>query len=429
MSYIASVRAREVWDSRGYPTVEADVELGDGTMGSAIVPSGASTGTNEAVELRDNGSEYDGRGVSLAVSYINGEIREELLGHSAIDQQGIDDLLIKIDGTPNKARLGANAILAVSLANAKAAANCGYMELHEWVAELSGNSGLTLPLPMMNIINGGRHASGSTDFQEFMVMPVGATDFRGCVRMGAQIFHKLRKVLEDKGYATTVGDEGGYAPAVKEGNGEALKLIASAVEGAGYVLGEDVLLALDVASSELVEGDKYELKTEGNSLTSEELIDYYKALARRFPIASIEDGIAEDDWANWQALTARLGSQMQIVGDDLFATNTSLIEKGIELSAANAVLIKPNQIGTLTETIDAVKLAQSAGWRTIMSHRSGETEDTTIADLAVGLGTGQIKTGSLSRSERMAKYNRLAGIEERLGRSAVFAGRSAIARN
>lgn len=426
MSEIVNVHAREVSDSRGFPTVEAEVTLGTGRVGRAMVPSGASTGSNEALELRDGLFAYDGKGVTLAVQNVNDEIREALLGLSAAEQREIDNLLIELDGTENKARLGANAILATSLATAHAAAEARGLSRYEWFAELAGNSSLNLPLPMMNIINGGKHASGSTDIQEFMIMPVGAEDFSSCVRMGTEIFHRLGSVLQNEGYTTTVGDEGGYAPAVKDGNAEAIELIAAAIEDAGYDLGKDVVLALDVAATELVNNGRYELKTEGVALTAEELIDYYRMLASRFPIASIEDGIAEDDWNNWQLLTSRLGEGIQLVGDDLFVTNTRFIERGILQGAANAVLIKPNQIGTLSETIDAVQMTQAAGWKAVISHRSGETEDVTIAHLAVGLGTGQIKTGSLSRTDRVAKYNELRRIEERLGTSANFAGRLAV---
>ncbi len=420
---IADIRARQILDSRGNPTVEADVILEDGTMGRAAVPSGASTGTHEAVELRDGGQAYGGKGVTKAIDNVNNEIKQALVGRDAADQAGLDDTMINLDGTANKGRLGANAILAVSLAAAKASAQQQGKPLYEYVGLLAGNSTFVLPLPMMNIINGGKHAAGSTDIQEFMIMPVGASSFSHCIQIGAEIFASLGKVLHSKGYGTTVGDEGGYAPAVTRGNAEALELIAEATARAGYKLGSDVVLALDVASSELLEDGKYVLKTEGKSLSSTDMTEFYRDLTSRFPIASIEDGLAEEDWEGWQQLQATLGDHIQLVGDDLFVTNTEFLKKGIENKAANAILIKVNQIGTLSETINAVNMAQAAGWNTVMSHRSGETEDTTIAHLSVGLNCGQIKTGSLSRTDRVAKYNELLRIEELLGSSAVFAGR------
>ncbi len=420
---ITEIRARQILDSRGNPTVEADVTLEDGTLGRAAVPSGASTGTHEAVELRDGDKAYSGKAVTKAVAFVNNEIKAALVGKDATNQRDIDQAMIDLDGTPNKGRLGANAILAVSLATAKAVAAAKKQPLYEYVGTLAGNSTFTLPLPMMNIINGGKHAAGSTDIQEFMIMPVGASSFSHCIQVGAEIFHALGKVLHDKGYGTTVGDEGGYAPAVKNGNAEALELIAEACTKAGYSLGEDVVLALDVASSELLENGKYQLKTEGKALTSEEMTEFYKDLTSRFPVRSIEDGLAEEDWDGWKQLTTALGSSTQLVGDDLFVTNTEFLQRGINEGAANAILIKVNQIGSLSETIDAVKMAQAAGWNTVMSHRSGETEDTTIAHLAVGLNCGQIKTGSLSRTDRVAKYNELIRIEELLSDRAVFAGK------
>jgi enolase len=423
---ISDIKARQILDSRGNPTVEADVTLEDGSFGRAAVPSGASTGSHEAIELRDGDAAYGGKGVTKAVAYVNGEIRDALLGHNAFDQTTIDRIMIELDGTTNKGRFGANAILAVSLAVAKAAAAAKQLPLYQYVADLSGTTELSLPLPMMNIINGGKHASGSTDIQEFMIMPVGAQSFSHCIQIGAEIFHALGKVLHAKGYGTTVGDEGGYAPAVKNGNAEALELISEAVAKAGYTLGEDVVLALDVASSELLQDGVYVLATEGKNLSSTEMTAFYKDLAARFPIRSIEDGLAEDDWDGWKTLTAELGDSMQLVGDDLLVTNTEFLNKGIEQNAANSILVKVNQIGSLTETIAAVKMAHAAGWTAVMSHRSGETEDTTIAHLAVGLNTGQIKTGSLSRTDRVAKYNELLRIEEALGDAAVFAGRSAL---
>jgi enolase len=423
---IASITARQILDSRGNPTVEADVVLEDGTTGRAAVPSGASTGTNEAVELRDGGHPYLGKGVTKAVANVNGEIASLLKGMSAADQKTIDQKMCELDGTPTKGRLGANAILAVSLAVARAAAQSQGRPLARYFADLAGLPEPTiLPVPMMNIINGGQHAAGSTDIQEFMIMPAGLPTFSAALQAGAEIFHALKAVLKEAGYGTTVGDEGGYAPSVKSGNAEALSLIATAVEKAGYKLGEDIFLALDVASSELLTEDgQYRLETEGRTLTSAELIDWYAELTAQQPIISIEDGLAEEDWAGWEALTKRLGSSIQLVGDDLFVTNTAYLKKGIEMGAGNAILIKVNQIGTLTETIEAVAMAREAGWNAVISHRSGETEDTTIADLVVGLGTGQIKTGSLSRTDRVAKYNQLLRLEEELGDKAVYAGRS-----
>lgn len=426
---ISSIHARQILDSRGNPTIEADVTLENGIMGRAAVPSGASTGSHEAIELRDGGELYGGKSVLNAVANVNGEISEALIGMEVTNQTDIDQKMIDLDGTENKGRLGANAILAVSLACAKAAALAKGKPLYAYVATLAGNSKLVLPLPMMNIINGGKHAAGSTDIQEFMIMPVGATNFSDCIRMGAEIFQALGKVLKGKGYATTVGDEGGYAPAVKNGNAEALELISEAVEKAGYKLGKDIVLALDVASSELIEGGKYALATESKQLSSEEMVAFYEDLVNRFPIISIEDGLGEDDWDGWKQLTEKLGDRIQLVGDDLLVTNTEFLKRGIAEKAGNAILVKVNQIGTLTETIRAVNMAHDAGWKAVISHRSGETEDTTIAHLAVGLGTGQIKTGSLSRTDRIAKYNELMRIEEQLGESAIFAGRSAVEQN
>ncbi len=425
---IVDIKARQILDSRGNPTVEADVILEDGTLGRAAVPSGASTGSHEAHELRDGDAAYNGKSVLKAVANVNGEIKNALLGMNAEEQETIDRLMIELDGTPNKGRLGANAILAVSLATAKAAAASRKEPLYHYVAGLANNLNLVLPLPMMNIINGGKHAANSTDIQEFMVMPVGAQSFSHCIQIGTEIFHALGTVLKEKGYGTTVGDEGGYAPAVKNGNAEALELIEEAVTKAGYKLGEDVVLALDVAASELIEDGKYQLHTEAKSLDSSEMVAFYKDLAGRFPIASIEDGLGEEDWDGWKALNSELGGSTQLVGDDLFVTNTQFLQRGIDEKAANAILIKVNQIGSLTETIEAVSMAHDAGWKAVMSHRSGETEDTTIAHLAVGLGTGQIKTGSLSRTDRVAKYNELLRIEEELGVNAEFAGRRALQR-
>ncbi len=425
---IQHIRARQVFDSRGNPTVEADVVLENGIMGRAIAPSGASTGINEALELRDGDtSMFGGKGVMKAVANVNGEIANNLRGRDARDQKGIDDAMIALDGTPNKSRLGANAILAVSLAVAHAAALDKNIPLYEHIRTLSGSrKPFTLPVPMVNIINGGSHAAGSTDIQEFMIMPLGAKTFSQAMQMCTEVFHALKKVLEEKKYGTTVGDEGGYAPHVTEGNTEALALIATAIGNAGYTLGQDISLALDVASSELYTEDAYFLQTENKKLSVEEMIAWYKELAEEYPIVSIEDGLAEEDWAGWQKLSATLGNKIQLVGDDLLVTNTDFIARAIEEKACNSVLIKLNQIGSLTETINAVKMAEDAGWTAVISHRSGETEDTTIAHLAVGLATGQIKTGSMSRTDRMAKYNELLRIEEMLGEAAVYAGRGAL---
>ncbi len=409
---ISNIIGRQIIDSRGNPTVEADVYLDDGTFGRAAVPSGASTGAGEALELRDGGDTYGGKGVSKAVRNINTAIRERLVGFDAADQVGLDGVLLQLDGTENKAALGANAILAVSLAAAKAVANARHIALHTYIAEMTGTTRQSLPLPMMNVMNGGQHAAGSTDVQEYMIIPVGANDFTDAIRMGTEVFHALAKILKEAGYSTTVGDEGGYAPAVKNDNREPLELIAKAVEKAGYKLGTDIALALDVASSELFEDNTYNLATEGRHVNADELIEWYQSIRSEFPIVSIEDGLDENDWSNWTTLNAKLGETVQLVGDDLLVTNTKLLQRAIDEKAANAILIKPNQIGTLTETIAAVQTAQKAGWNTVMSHRSGETEDVTIAHLAVGLGCGQIKTGSLSRTDRIAKYNELLRIAE-----------------
>ena len=423
---VTHVMAREILDSRGNPTVEVDVTLDDGSFGRAAVPSGASTGSYEAHELRDGDkARYRGKGVRNAVQNVASEIAEALVGATFDTQKSLDERLIQIDGTPNKSRLGANAILGVSLAFAHATAASRKQPLYAYVATLSAEPRTPLlPLPMCNIVNGGKHASGSTDIQEFMIMPVGASSFTEALRMMTEVFHSLGSVLHDKGYGTTVGDEGGYAPAVKYGNREALELISEAVSLAGYELGHDIVLALDVAASELYRDGKYHLVTEGRSLTSEELVDFYQELAKDFPVKSIEDGLAEDDWDGWKVLTEKLGATTQLVGDDLLVTNVDFLQRGIKEKAANAILIKVNQIGTLTETVAAVDLAHKAGWRAVISHRSGETEDTTISHLAVGLGTGEIKTGSTSRSDRTAKYNELLRIEELLGDNAEFAGNS-----
>jgi enolase len=411
---ISSIIARQIFDSRGFPTVECDVMLDDGSLGRAAVPSGASTGSGEALELRDGGEAFSGKGVSKAVANVNDIIAPAVKGMDANDQRAIDNKLLELDGTANKTKLGANATLAVSLAAAKAAAVSKKVPLFKHIGELTGNSTYTLPMPMLNILNGGKHAEGSTDIQEFMVMPVGAADFQAAMRMASEIYHALGKVLKEKGYATTVGDEGGYAPSVQGGSDEALEVIQEAVAKAGYTLGEDVVLALDVASSELATEDGYDFAREGKLYTTDELITRYEELAAKFPLASIEDGLAESDWEGWRWLTERLGKKLQLVGDDLLVTNTKLLQRAIDENSANAILIKPNQIGTLSETIDAVQMAQDAGWNTVMSHRSGETEDATIAHLAVGLNTGQIKTGSFSRSDRIAKYNELLRISEQL---------------
>lgn len=419
---IKSITGRQILDSRGNPTVEADVLLEDGSLGRAAVPSGASTGTHEAVELRDGDTtKFGGKGVLKAVANINTEIAQALVGKDASEQKTIDQIMIDLDGTPNKGRLGANAILAVSLAAAKAAAASVKKPFYEYLGGLAGTSSYSLPMPMMNVINGGQHAAGSTDIQEFMIIPTGAATFSEAIRMGSEIFQQLKKVLHDKGYATTVGDEGGYAPHVKNGNAEALELISEAVKNAGYELGKDIVLALDVAASELYKNGKYYLETEGKELTSEEMVAWYQQLCEKFPIVSIEDGLAENDWDGWKKLTEVLGSKLQLVGDDLLVTNTEFLKRGIEKKAGNAILIKLNQIGTLTETINAIALASQNNWNAIVSHRSGETEDTSIAHLVVGFATGQIKTGSLSRTDRVAKYNELMRIEEQLGSSAILA--------
>lgn len=411
---IAKIVARQIFDSRGFPTVEADVILSDGSIGRAAVPSGASTGSGEALELRDGGTAYNGKGVSRAVSNIERQIAPALQGADASNQRAVDELLIQLDGTDNKTQLGANATLAVSLAVARAAAISKKQPLFMHIGEMAENKTFTLPMPMLNILNGGKHAAGSTDIQEFMIMPVGSNTLDRGLQVASEIYHALGKVLRSKGFATTVGDEGGYAPSVSGGSEEAVKLIAEAIEKAGYTLGSDVALALDVAASELIDQNGYDFAREGSRYTTDELIEQYVAMVREYPIISIEDGLAENDWAGWKALTERLGSSVQLVGDDLLVTNTKLLQKAIEQKSANAILIKPNQIGSLSETIDAVKMAQAAGWRTVMSHRSGETEDPIIAHLAVGLNTAQIKTGSFSRSDRVAKYNELIRISELL---------------
>jgi enolase len=423
MTAIVDVHARQILDSRGNPTVEVDVTLEDGSLGRAAVPSGASTGAHEAVELRDGDkSRWGGKGVTKAVQAVNGEIAEAVVGMEAEDQAALDAELIAIDGTENKARLGANAILGVSLATAKAAADALGLPLYRYVGGVEAN---LLPVPMMNILNGGVHADNPIDFQEFMVMPVGAPTFAEGLRCGAEVFHALKSALHQAGLSTSVGDEGGFAPALDTAR-DALDFIEKAVSAAGYKLGDDVVLALDPAASEFFKNGRYEMTGEGKSLTPTEMADYYVALATDYPIASIEDGMAEDDAEGWKALTDKLGSRVQLVGDDAFVTNVKRLQWGIDHGIANSILIKVNQIGTLTETIDAVRLAQINGYTAVMSHRSGETEDSTIADLAVALSCGQIKTGSLARSDRTAKYNQLLRIEEQLGDSARYAGRAAL---
>ena len=420
MTAIVDVHARQILDSRGNPTVEVDVTLEDGSMGRAAVPSGASTGAHEAVELRDGDkSRWGGKGVGKAVQAVNGEIAESVVGLEAEDQAALDAEMIALDGTENKGRLGANAILGVSLATAKAAADALGLPLYRYVGGVDAN---LLPVPMMNILNGGVHADNAIDFQEFMVMPAGAPDFAEALRCGAEIFHALKSALHQAGLSTSVGDEGGFAPAIDSPR-EALDFILRAVESAGYKPGDDVLLALDPAASEFFKDGKYELAGEGRSLTPEQMADYYVELASNYPIASIEDGMAEDDWEGWKLITDKLGGRIQLVGDDLFVTNVKRLGRGIEEGIANSILIKVNQIGTLTETIETVRLAQTSAYTAVMSHRSGETEDSTIADLAVALSCGQIKTGSLARSDRTAKYNQLLRIEEELGETARYGGR------
>jgi enolase len=422
MAAIVDITAREILDSRGNPTVEVDVRLEDGALGRAGVPSGASTGAHEAVELRDGGKRYGGKGVQKAVNAVNTEIFDAVCGMEAEDQTRIDGVMCKLDGTPNKSRLGANAILGVSLALAKAAANSLGQPLYRYVG---GMNGRVLPVPMMNIINGGVHADNPIDFQEFMIMPVGGATFKEGLRMGAEVFHTLKKALHDAGHNTNVGDEGGFAPNLKSAD-EALGFIAKSVEKAGYKLGEDVYLALDPASTEFFKNGKYVLEGEGKTLDPAGMVKVYEDLCKRYPIISIEDGMAEDDWDGWKALTDAIGKTVQLVGDDLFVTSTKRLSQGIAKKTANAILIKVNQIGTLTETLETVDMANRAAYRSVMSHRSGETEDNTISDLAVATDCGQIKTGSLSRSDRLSKYNQLLRIEEQLGDQAVYAGRSVL---
>jgi enolase len=427
MTTIVKVIGREVMDSRGNPTVEADVILESGAMGRACAPSGASTGSREALELRDqDASRYLGKGVLQAVANVNGAIAECVVGRDASDQRGLDDAMIALDATDNKSKLGANAMLAVSLATARAHADDQRMPLYQHIADLHGNTGkLTLPVPMMNILNGGEHADNNVDIQEFMIQPVSAKSFADALRMGAEVFHHLKKVLVAEGMSTAVGDEGGFAPNLPS-NEAALAAIAKAVSNAGYELGDDITLALDCAASEFYKNEQYDLAGEGRQFDSEGFADYLGGLCDHYPIVSIEDGLDESDWDGWAYLTKSLGSRCQLVGDDLFVTNTSILSRGIEQGVGNSILIKFNQIGTLSETLDAIGMAQQAGYTAVISHRSGETEDTTIADLAVGTSAGQIKTGSLCRSDRVAKYNQLLRIEEALGADAVYAGRGAI---
>ncbi len=419
MTFIDEIKAREILDSRGNPTVEVEVFLENGGMGRAAVPSGASTGAHEAVELRDGDQErYGGKGVRKAVENVNAEIAEELYGWDALDQIGIDEFLINLDGTPNKGRLGANALLGVSLAVAKAAADAVGLPLYRY---LGGVSARTLPVPMMNILNGGKHAVNSTDLQEFMVMPVGASSFAEALQWGAETYHSLKKVLGKKGYNTNVGDEGGFAPSLGS-NEEAVEVIVEAIQQAGFEPGSDIFIALDPASSEIFEDGKYHLAKEGRTLSSEEMISFYEDWVNKYPIISIEDGLAEDDWAGWQLLYKRLGDKIQIMGDDLLVTNVERLKMGIERKVANSILIKLNQIGTLTETLAAIEMAKRASWTAVVSHRSGETEDTTIADLVVAVNAGQIKTGAPARTDRVAKFNQLLRIEEDLGEAARYAG-------
>ena len=422
MSTIQSVHARQILDSRGNPTVEVDIALSSGATGRAAVPSGASTGEFEATELRDGGDAYGGKGVTTAVANVNGEIAGAVTGRDADDQAGLDGALIELDGTANKSRLGANAILGVSLALAHAAAADAGVPL--W-RHLGGAEACVLPVPMMNVLNGGAHADNKVDFQEFMVVPAGAASFTECLRTGAEVFHALKKTLHDAGLGTAGGDEGGFAPDLGS-NEEALQMLVRGIESAGYAPGEDVFIALDPATSEIYEGGSYVLEHEDRSLSAAEMSEYWADLCARYPIVSIEDGMDENDWDGWKTLTDAIGDRVQLVGDDLFVTNTERLGQGIEAGVGNSILVKVNQIGTLTETLDAIAMARAAGYTAVMSHRSGETEDTTIADLAVATGCGQIKTGAPSRSDRVAKYNQLLRIEEALGEAAQFPGRSVL---
>lgn len=428
MARIANVKGREILDSRGNPTVEVDLNLDDGSFGRAAVPSGASTGSYEAVELRDGGKRYLGKGVEKAVENVNSIIKKALVGKE-FDQKSIDKAMIDLDGTENKGKLGANAILGVSLAFSAAMAKSKGMKLYEYFASISGNKNPNkLPVPMMNILNGGKHAEKSTDLQEFMIMPLGAPTFKEALRYATETFHNLKQILADRGLSTSVGDEGGFAPSLSS-NEEALKVIVEAIKKAGYAPGKDISIALDPAASEIYKNNKYELKTEGKSLTSAEMVDYYSELIEKYPIVSIEDGFAEDDWDGFKLQTEKMGGKIQIVGDDLFVTNIKRLKEGIDKGVANSILIKLNQIGTVSESIEAIKMAEEAGYTAVVSHRSGETEDSTIADFVVGLGTGQIKTGSLCRSERVCKYNQLLRIEEELGEKAIYLGKDTFKNN
>ncbi len=420
MSQIEHVHGRQILDSRGNPTVEVELRLRSGARGRAAVPSGASTGEFEATELRDGGAPWGGKGVANAVANVNGEIADAIGGRDATDQAGLDQLLVDLDGTPNKSRLGANAILGVSLAAAHAAAAEEGLPLFRY---LGGDAAHVLPVPMMNVLNGGAHADNSVDFQEFMVVPCGASSFSECLRVGTEVFHSLKKLLHDRGLATAVGDEGGFAPNLGS-NEEALQILVAGIEAAGYTPGDDVAIALDPATSEIFSEGAYDLEHEGRKLSASELADYWAEMAGKYPILSIEDGMDEEDWDGWKTLTERVGSSVQLVGDDLFVTNPARLTRGVEAGVANSILIKVNQIGTLSETLEAIRIAREAGYTAVMSHRSGETEDVTIADLAVATGCGQIKTGAPSRSDRVAKYNQLLRIEEALGDDAAFPGRS-----
>jgi enolase len=426
MSAIKEIKGRQIMDSRGNPTVEAEVRLASGAAALAMVPSGASTGEREAVELRDGDkSRFLGKGVTKAVQNINGEIRKALLGKDAAAQAKIDNIMIDLDGTDNKSRLGANALLAVSMAVARATAVEKQLSVYEY---LGNGKGRTLPVPMMNVINGGAHADNNVDMQEFMILPIGAPSFSEAIRYGAEVFHALKSVLKNKGMATSVGDEGGFAPNLRS-NQEAIDIILEAIQKAGYKPGQDIALGLDIASSEFYENGKYHLESEGKHFSSEEFTEYLVRWVDQYPIISIEDALDQNDWVGWKYMTDRLGERVQLVGDDLFVTNTKILKKGIDQRIANSILIKVNQIGTLTETLEAIQMAHKAGYTAVVSHRSGETEDSTIADLAVAMNTGQIKTGSMSRSDRIAKYNQLLRIEEHLGKQAVYAGRKAFKRS
>ncbi|HYB31600.1 MAG TPA: phosphopyruvate hydratase [Solirubrobacteraceae bacterium] len=423
MTAIEHVHARQIFDSRGNPTVEVDVRLASGAFGRAAVPSGASTGTREALELRDGGSAFGGKGVTHAIDNVNGEIAEAVIGQDASDQRGLDEALITLDGTDGKSRLGANAILGVSMAAARAAAADAGKPLWRY---LGGSSARLLPVPTMNVLNGGVHADNPVDFQEFMIAPVGAESFAQAVQIGTEVYHELQRTLKRQGLGTAVGDEGGFAPSL-DSNEAPLELLVNAISAAGYRPGDDVAICLDPAASEFFENGRYELAGEGRSLTSDEMVEYWSSIPDRYPVLSLEDGMAEGDWEGWRKLTDRLGSELQLVGDDIFVTNPAILREGIDRGVANSILIKLNQIGTLSETLDTIALAHDAGYKAVISHRSGETEDTFIADLVVATGVGQIKTGAPARSERVAKYNQLLRIEEELGEQARYAGRSAVA--